>query len=93
MQTWREYSSYCQNSAHYTGFKATDSHGSCILTTLSYLTDVHALLCSHEAQHRKHHKACEETGSTVDDSQQKRIPIDRAKEREREKVGGQNRTL
>lgn len=40
-----------------------------ILTTLSYLTDVHALLCSHKAEHREHHKARKEAGSTVNDSE------------------------
>lgn len=39
------------------------------LTTVSYLTDVHALLGGHEAQHGEDHEACEEAGSTVDESQ------------------------
>lgn len=54
-----------------------------ILTTLSYLTDVHALLCRHEAQHREHHEACKEAGSTVDYSQDKCISAKQTKQKKK----------
>lgn len=44
------------------------------LTTLSHFTDVHSLFCSHEAQSREHNETSKKTGSTVDKSQDKRIP-------------------
>lgn len=46
---------------------------SCVLTALSYLTDVHALLRGHEAQHREHHEARKEAGAAVDYSQYESI--------------------
>lgn len=64
------------------------SRGSCILTALSHLADVHALLCSHEAQHREHHKACKETGPAVNESQQECIPTEKYTEKERKRRGG-----
>lgn len=66
---------------------------SCILTTLSYLTDVHALLCCHEAQHREHHEACKEAGSTVDYSQYKCISAEKCEEKNGEWEGEQWLTL
>lgn len=54
---------------------------SCILTTLSYLTDVHALLRCHEAQHREHHEACKEAGSTVDYSQYECVSAEKCEEK------------
>lgn len=55
-----------------------------VLTTLGYLTDVHALLCCHEAQHREHHEACKEAGSTVDNSQYECIPAGKCKDKKGE---------
>lgn len=59
----------------------TRTLASCILTTLSYLTDVHALLCCHEAQHREHHEARKEAGSAVDYSQYECISAEKGEDR------------
>lgn len=66
---------------------------SCVLTTLGYLTDVHALLCCHEAQHREHHEACKEAGSTVDNSQYECIPAGKCEEKKGEWEGEQSLVL
>ena len=44
------------------------------LTWLRHGADVHALLLSHEAQHREDGEACQETGAAVQEAQQERVP-------------------
>lgn len=51
-----------------------------LLTALRHLADVDALLCRHEAQHRKHHEAREEAGPAVDHGEQEGVPTEEQRE-------------